>query len=658
VLEPAKANLSALLPLLALAQAGGGGSFGGGGGSFGGGGGGGDGGGDLLFYLIFHLIRFAIEVPVLGVPLLIVTIICLVKLWRAGFFKQKQRTIRKQRRKRRDIKAAQSVELLKESDPEFNKRVFLARVKQAFLKSQESWCAQDMSPVSLFLSDGINERFSIQIDEQTREGWRQGMKDLAIRNITIADVGVDDEFDMITVRVSFKADIHRLKLKSGKKVSGSTLERSSFSEAWTFIRGHGAKTLNGDGLMEGYCPNCGAELVMRQSARCEHCDCHAKSGQFDWVLAEITQWSEWAPESAEWIPGYREYKELDPGLHPQVMEDLASVVFWRLTAARQGGDTELIHGHTTEDYLASFVREHASASKRGARRFMTDCAVGSVRTTGLLSGTERDRAVMKVVYDGYRSTQDADGELDKTDYRVRRTEYFVFSRRAGAKTERSSAFSTAHCYECGAHDDGGATPNCRYCDAPRFGDPSLWLLEDVLSAGNLRDNEVFKELASIQANAKARQELKPTNVSAMNLLMWSLNLLHHTGAVTKEEREMVHAIAGRAGLTPKEADGLLNSRPSVDESPKPADKAEGRAWLEELCKLALEDGNISKRELRFLQRAAHKLGIPQSEYKSFMRSVHVDLYRQSKSAKRRWAAETRADKEPPAERAWRDPKRN
>jgi hypothetical protein len=90
----------------------------------------------------------------------------------------------------------------------------------------------------------------------------------------------------------------------------------------------------------------------------------------------------------------------------------------------------------------------------------------------------------------------------------------------------------------------------------------------------------------------------------MNLLRWSLLLLHQTGAVTKAERAMVHAIAARAGLTPKEADGLLNSGPMEDETPSPEDKAEGRAWLEELCKLALEDGDTSARSHRANTRAS------------------------------------------------------
>src|SRR5579872_5393691 len=59
----------------AWARAGGGETYGGGGGGSGGGGGGGD---DAIGWLIYILIRLVFEYPAVGVPLLIVVIVCLV----------------------------------------------------------------------------------------------------------------------------------------------------------------------------------------------------------------------------------------------------------------------------------------------------------------------------------------------------------------------------------------------------------------------------------------------------------------------------------------------------------------------------------------------------------------------------------------------------
>ena len=186
----------------------------------------------LLIHLLYYLIRFAIEVPILGVPLLILVAFGVYWLWSHGVFEVKRRKIRKFRRPRQRVLSAQSSELLQETDPEFDEAAFLGRVKSAFIKAQDSWCAQDLAPLSTFVSDGIHERFSLQIEEQQLEGWRQGMKETTIRSAHIADVCIGEQFDSLTVRISFSADIHRLELDSGKRIGGSELPRTSFAEAW------------------------------------------------------------------------------------------------------------------------------------------------------------------------------------------------------------------------------------------------------------------------------------------------------------------------------------------------------------------------------------------------------------------------------------------
>ena len=89
-------------------------------------------------------------------------------------------------------------------------------------------------------------------------------------------------------------------------------------------------------------------------------------------------------------------------------------------------------------------------------------------------------------------------------------------------------------------------------------------------------------------------------------------------------------------------------------------RKEARAWLEELSKLALEDGNVSRRELRFLQRAAKTLHIPPRDFRKYFAAVHRDLYRNAKSAKRRWAPQPSpyAEEGVPIQRAFRHSSRD
>jgi hypothetical protein len=254
-----------------------------------------------------------------------------------------------------------AADALRAADPGFDEARFLARVERAFHTAQASWCAQDLEPLRPFVSDGVFERFSLQIEEQQEDGWRQGMSGTRVGPLSIAHVEPGRHFDTVTVRIPFSADIHRVERETGERIAGSKLPRDQFTELWSFLRRRGAKTLTGEGLIEGKCPNCGAPLTLRQSARCAHCACLARSGQFDWVLAEITQASEWrvVPERA--IPGLALLEERDPGFNVQMLEDRASVAFWRKCAAdRRAAIDPLTRARLSRTTSSS--RNHGSVS--------------------------------------------------------------------------------------------------------------------------------------------------------------------------------------------------------------------------------------------------------------------------------------------------------
>ena len=44
------------------------------------------------------------------------------------------------------------------------------------MRQRESWCNQQLEPLRPFVSDGVFERFSLQIEEQKEDGWRQGAR--------------------------------------------------------------------------------------------------------------------------------------------------------------------------------------------------------------------------------------------------------------------------------------------------------------------------------------------------------------------------------------------------------------------------------------------------------------------------------------------------
>ncbi|HPS82080.1 MAG TPA: CTP synthase, partial [Candidatus Limiplasma sp.] len=98
----------------------------------------------------------------------------------------------------------------------------------------------------------------------------------------------------VHVAVTAEAVDTTVSLEGGRLLHGSGAPES-FTEVWTLLRRPGAKTLSRPGLMEGYCPNCGNKLALSTSITCASCQALINSGEYDWVLAEITQGSQFQP---------------------------------------------------------------------------------------------------------------------------------------------------------------------------------------------------------------------------------------------------------------------------------------------------------------------------------------------------------------------------
>jgi uncharacterized tellurite resistance protein B-like protein len=629
-----------VLPLcLALAsQAGGGGAFGGGGG------GGGDGDGGLPIELLFWLVRLAIEYPAFGVPLLIVVVVVFAIGTRRGWWKHQERVIARARPVREERAHARATDALRRSDPAFEPAAFLARMETAFRKAQDAWCAQELEPIRAFVSDGVFERFSLQIAEQREAGWRQGMHSLVVAPLAVQHVELGRQFETVTVRIRFEADIHRVDLAGGARIAGSELPRREFEECWSFVRRRGARTRNAAGLIEGQCPNCGAPLGVNQSAKCASCAALVRSGEFDWVLAEITQASEWRAEDERAAPGFEAYAQRDPALSVQLLEDRASVAFWRWSDVARTRRVEALVRVATDEFCERETARLAELQRGALRSYVGDRAVGSVRTRGLLSGAPFDRAVVELVWDGRFAKLDADGKPRFDAHRSLRRTLFVFRRAAGAKTEASAAFSSAICANCGAHDAGGVDPRCPYCGAPRQTGAGGWLLADVVEQGSPAHFELVRECdaagreaprAPVAAAAHGAAPTAPRPaLSRASLLAWAVAGARADGDVHPKERAAIEALAQRLGDSPEHLEALLNAPLEQLATPRPANKDEAVEWLVALCELALADGSVPRSEQDFLRRVATSFAIEQRELAAAYDTARNRLYRESKAALR------------------------
>src|SRR5205823_1822565 len=181
-------------------------------------------------------------------------------------------------------------------------------------------------------------RFSLQFAEQKALGKRNIVEDVAVDDARIVHVASDHLFDQLAVRIAAQARDYDVSARDGSRVPGSD-NSGPFAEVWSFLRRRGvaSKAPGQNGLLEGNCPNCGAAVETNQNANCAHCGAMLRSGQYDWVLAEIVQESEWTADQRTDLLSVSALVARDPDFNLQDLEDRASVMFWRrLTAERLG----------------------------------------------------------------------------------------------------------------------------------------------------------------------------------------------------------------------------------------------------------------------------------------------------------------------------------
>ena len=344
--------------------------------------------------------------------------------------------------------AQQAAARLRIADPNFDEQAFYRRVDVAFNKIQVAWCSQNLSAVRPFISDGVHERFTLQFAEQKAEGWRDQMDDIQVHRIVIAELQSDGLFDELSVRIEASARDYHVSLADGKPQGGLTAPER-FGEVWSFLRHRGATTVpNKTGLIEGNCPNCSAPVEMNQAANCTHCKALLRSGQYDWVLAEITQDVEWQGARHGELPGAAAMRARDPEFNAVEVEDRASVIFWRKATADRMGKIDPLRKTASEAFCQAYA-PILRPTPDGQRQFFADCAVGSVRVEGVKSDANGDRAFVELRWSGKRIVFSTTHPPRIVEQNHLAHSLFVLWRKGVRSPRAAKGFHPPHCPGCG-----------------------------------------------------------------------------------------------------------------------------------------------------------------------------------------------------------------
>ncbi len=186
-------------------------------------------------------------------------------------------------------RTAQIESIIKSMDPNFSASDFITFAKEVFVDIQEGWSARDLSKIRIVLHDNLYKQTQKQVEEKLRNGTINRIENIAVSTAYLTAYKRDKQFEFATIYLSARFFDYEIDEKTGNILRGNTSTRWEMRYLMKFMRSTGVKTSDATNVLKTHnCPNCGAPLEMQSSGHCDYCGSEVTSGQYSWVLCDLT----------------------------------------------------------------------------------------------------------------------------------------------------------------------------------------------------------------------------------------------------------------------------------------------------------------------------------------------------------------------------------
>ncbi len=566
----------------------------------------GDGDAGILLDLVFLAFRY----PVLGVPLLLLFVGYVVyRQMQNGNGSTRKAIERMEEGQRTAVSGAvvsEWVAKLKEKDPTFDLLSLFDKTKRLFLDVQSSWFKRNLAQVRPFLSDASFQRLTTQSRLLQAQGIRDAIADVALLDLQI--IGLEQSEWFNTVHIRMKAAMRDADVPTGftdeqAEAAARKASLEPFVEVWSFVRKPGALTKIGEDLTQGKCPNCGAPFNGGAANSCEACGAIVNSGNYDWVLAEITQGMEFVRNDTG-VEGLAKLRQTDPALNTEVLEDRASLCFWRWIEAQSFGTPGVLAKVATPDFQARLSADASALQAQSKRRVFLECAVGSVQTRAVQPGEQADLAHVEIRWSARQGIGPLEGKVPSLPTVPQRW-VFTLSRKKGATTHAEQGMATNRCPNCNAPLSDNASTACDFCSAPLASGERDWVLSDAVLWEAWRAHggpQTRYAQAGIGAEVVDRSERE-------RLLYMMAAMAMADGVLDAKEKQLLRMCSERWDVPWANVELAINAGTGLFDRLVAKQTPEAESFLRELVSLAMIDGKIDRKERQMLEAAAVHLGL-------------------------------------------------
>lgn len=570
--------------------------MGGAGGDSGGGGGGGDGLGGLIMYVLF-LIPF---------PYNLIVIAIIIGLGYYANKKAKQKSILNKLPTGEAITNIRGYNEFIAQNPGFNDVSFKEKVKTAFVQIQEAWQKKDMSKVRKYISDGMYQRLNVQFKMMDKLSQKNTIDKLEVKNIYIDRIDTDGLFDVIHVAVHASVNDKFISEKYPELNSGGSEE---FVEYWSFMKKRGVTEKNI--FNSDNCPSCGAALpaVPGEVAKCEFCGTLTNSGEYDWVLAEVTQADDYISSNPLVIKAgnlqekMMEIEEKNSDVSVQLIEDKASNAFLQIETARVLNDPAILRRFTTD---TAFEKIKATFGQ-GEPFVYNRIYLSDVTLIGAMQKDNLNTMVVSIKYSYQRVVPKEKSVVKLDPVVVTDTSVILLSRNAQPEASKGSLY--AHrCPSCGGPTGDTIDLKCQFCGHELNSSANEWIVNDLMS---LNDYYSFYAMNAINFAAG----IKPDVIDkALDVRDYAFNnaliVMASDGVFAQEEQDFAEQLAKKFGYNVDKIEPMFQMAQNGQLALKMPDDQKKREKVFRLMeKAASIDGNVDPTERQILENIKQQYGL-------------------------------------------------
>jgi predicted lipid-binding transport protein (Tim44 family) len=351
------------------------------------------------------------------------------------------------------------------------------KISIAFLTIQKSWSEKRLDLMRRFITDGVYQRFNAQFTMMKLLDQTNIMRNVKIEQIGKVDSGLDGNYEILQARITaYSEDQFVSKTYPNLNSPGGA---ESFVEYWSFIRRKDYQK-GFDLYSSENCPKCSAPLNSKliETAQCPFCSTYLNNGEYDWVLAEITQENDYA--NAERNQGLSaQITNQLPDFSRQLIEDRASNAFMQILIATSLKSEAPLARFTTPSALLELKKFMANTHFCYDRLFLNsvEAVHAFVKENSCFVNIEIRFSFRRVQIQGSRA------KLIDDDINTH-TMKLVMVRELGGVASKGSIYANS-CSHCGAAQKDSLASTCIYCGVAINDPKTEWLVDQISGEATL-----------------------------------------------------------------------------------------------------------------------------------------------------------------------------